>query len=246
MISKLTDEDRKKRRKEVLVRYRLKHGPRKRTAVQKLRHNELSQIYRYRDIEKTRAKNRECARRYRLNPAIRKRENEKTRIWMNNYYKRDLGYRQRVSNYTKQYSKDHPEKKKTWNRRYSQRNRSKINARYAKWRARNLQRCLEQRRAYYRRRYGQFLSWASERRQKITKALSKLCAIKIDQLKELSKFCNWCGVRLTNQNFSVDHILALCNGGKHEPDNLVACCRTCNSSKNRKLLEDWLPTMRRA
>ena len=36
-----------------------------------------------------------------------------------------------------------------------------------------------------------------------------------------------------------DHILALKKGGRLSPDNIIPCCRTCNSSKNDRNLEEW-------
>ncbi len=35
---------------------------------------------------------------------------------------------------------------------------------------------------------------------------------------------------------SADHILAIANGGLDVPGNVVPCCRSCNSSKQDKLL----------
>lgn len=36
-----------------------------------------------------------------------------------------------------------------------------------------------------------------------------------------------------------DHITPLSRGGSHHPENLIACCRMCNASKNDKLLLEW-------
>ena len=40
---------------------------------------------------------------------------------------------------------------------------------------------------------------------------------------------------------SIDHVVPLSRGGKHEIENLLPACRSCNSSKGAKLLEEWLP-----
>jgi len=40
---------------------------------------------------------------------------------------------------------------------------------------------------------------------------------------------------------SIDHIVPLNRGGKHEMSNLVPACTRCNSSKRDSMLTDWLP-----
>ena len=43
--------------------------------------------------------------------------------------------------------------------------------------------------------------------------------------------CQYCGVRGTATDLSIDHILPRSRGGRTEPDNLCAACRACNSRK---------------
>ncbi len=52
--------------------------------------------------------------------------------------------------------------------------------------------------------------------------------------------CSYCGVSLNRgtsnrdpQQFTVDHSLAVAVGGAEDADNLVAACRSCNSSKGK-------------
>ena len=47
--------------------------------------------------------------------------------------------------------------------------------------------------------------------------------------------CHYCG---TKDNLGVDHIIPRSKGGTSDLDNLVACCRTCNSRKNNRILDD--------
>lgn len=50
-------------------------------------------------------------------------------------------------------------------------------------------------------------------------------------LKRDNNTCWRCGAEAT----TVDHITPIANGGTHEPDNLAACCATCNSSMGGQL-----------
>lgn len=37
----------------------------------------------------------------------------------------------------------------------------------------------------------------------------------------------------------MDHVIPLSKGGRHNPDNVVPACRSCNKSKGDKTLDEW-------
>lgn len=49
--------------------------------------------------------------------------------------------------------------------------------------------------------------------------------------------CVYCG---STENLTLDHVIPISKGGSDDQDNLVCCCKRCNSSKNDKLLSEWL------
>lgn len=49
--------------------------------------------------------------------------------------------------------------------------------------------------------------------------------------------CSYCGV---TDNLALDHIFPQKFGGKDAGDNLVYACRSCNSSKGKKDLMEWM------
>lgn len=51
--------------------------------------------------------------------------------------------------------------------------------------------------------------------------------------------CAYCGITLHNE-YHLDHIIPLIQGGSNNPDNLACACAACNLSKNEKLLEEWM------
>ena len=52
----------------------------------------------------------------------------------------------------------------------------------------------------------------------------------------LTLACAYCGA---TDNITVDHVIPLSKGGKHEANNLAPACLPCNSSKNDRLLSEW-------
>ena len=57
----------------------------------------------------------------------------------------------------------------------------------------------------------------------------------LKEWQEQNLSCFYC------EDFSttVDHVVPLIRGGTNHRDNLVPCCRPCNSSKGDKLLNEW-------
>jgi len=50
--------------------------------------------------------------------------------------------------------------------------------------------------------------------------------------------CQYCGA---SDDLTCDHIVPLMRGGTNDNENLNTACRSCNSSKGDKLLDEWRP-----
>ena|SRR2546422_9845277 len=57
------------------------------------------------------------------------------------------------------------------------------------------------------------------------------------QFKEDERRCEFCG---SDKQLSFDHIVPHRRGGPDSAENLVLACRSCNSSKGKKGLYEWL------
>ncbi len=55
--------------------------------------------------------------------------------------------------------------------------------------------------------------------------------------------CLYCGA---TDDLTLDHVVALSNGGAHSESNLVVACRSCNGGKRDKPLMEWLQTQPQA
>jgi 5-methylcytosine-specific restriction endonuclease McrA len=51
-------------------------------------------------------------------------------------------------------------------------------------------------------------------------------------------FCVYCGKE--SMNNTLDHVSPISRGGGHTLENIIPCCRSCNSSKNTRPVEDWV------
>jgi hypothetical protein len=67
------------------------------------------------------------------------------------------------------------------------------------------------------------------------KLLGRTQALSLEVLRgvilESGGVCGWCGMNLLNQDFEIDHIIALADKGAHSAENLVVACPSCNRQK---------------
>lgn len=64
---------------------------------------------------------------------------------------------------------------------------------------------------------------------------SKIMAI----LKKSNGCCWYCGIQLDKSNYTSDHVVSKKNGGTDSIDNLVPCCKRCNSRKGTRAIEQF-------
>lgn len=54
---------------------------------------------------------------------------------------------------------------------------------------------------------------------------------------QTGQVCNYCG---STEKLALDHIFSQRFGGQDDAENLIFACRTCNSSKGKKDLMEWM------
>ncbi len=59
------------------------------------------------------------------------------------------------------------------------------------------------------------------------------------QQKTASGKCYYCGGLFTFKDLTMDHRIPLARGGKSSKDNLVPCCRECNTKKKSMMPMEW-------
>jgi len=54
--------------------------------------------------------------------------------------------------------------------------------------------------------------------------------------------CHYCGLRITEQSATLDHVVALCHGGDKGIRNIVLACRMCNQRKGQMSYKRFVRT----
>lgn len=141
------------------------------------------------------------------------------------YYAKNRDHILRI---TKEWTSRNLEKMRSYRQLWRQQNKERSKLYRQKWNAINPDRTAQQNHARKSRR----LAMPFED-----------CSSKIKLIKSITKFCHWCCCPLNPQTVTIDHVLALSNGGHHVNDNLVGCCLKCNCSKGNRHIHEWLPTV---
>lgn len=138
-----------------------------------------------------------------------------------------------------------PEKNSTINKEWSERNREKLNAasvaryklnpkkateRQRRFKESNPERVAEIQRNWRKRNPHKLKDSAYRKRARKKAATIRPCEKTIAAIKRMRK-CYWCG---NKGKMTVDHVIALADGGAHDPSNLVPCCGPCNHRKNAR------------
>ena len=59
------------------------------------------------------------------------------------------------------------------------------------------------------------------------------------QQKTASGLCWYCGQQVGYAALTMDHVIPLARGGRSTKDNLVPCCKDCNTKKKSSLPVEW-------
>ena len=51
--------------------------------------------------------------------------------------------------------------------------------------------------------------------------------------------CYYCGLTVEPSRLTMDHVVPITRGGRSEKNNLVACCKDCNTKKKSMLPQEW-------
>lgn len=181
-------------------------------------HIEMKRRYREANRDKLRVTGREAMRRWReKNPEAARRIAAKSRKTLR---ERDPGYHRR------------------WYAANAERERERSRRVMREYRKRDPERAKKVREAY-RARHPELVRQRERENTQRRRALMKRSSPETAAFmaKMLKEPCAYCGA---TENITVDHVVPLSRGGRHEISNLAPACLTCNCSKGTKSVEQWL------
>ncbi len=59
------------------------------------------------------------------------------------------------------------------------------------------------------------------------------------QQKTSAGLCWYCNKKVPLKELTMDHLIPLAMGGKSSKDNLVPCCKSCNTKKKSMMPLEW-------
>jgi hypothetical protein len=188
---------------------------------------------------------------------------ERTKEWHREYHAGRLdevkAYRaenaEKIAQQKREWRQNNPEKVAAQKKRSYERCKEHIQAYQKRWREKNVKRRHDYAIAYYeinapkiRRRA---CLWAKANPEKMANHKHMRRAqikgnggdgfFKADkdlQLRSQKGLCWWCSKPM-GDDVTIDHIVAINIGGRHDPRNIVLAHKSCNSSKSDKLPQDW-------
>lgn len=182
----------------------------------------------------------------------RKKNLDKFREWSKKSYQRNKEKaKQRGRVY---YLKNH-NRKLEYQREYRLKNKESVNEANRRWRENNREYDLQKKKQYTLEHYEQYRARIKEWQQKnkdkknaywhSREAQKKNlpATLSVEQWEECKKFfnykCAYCGEN--SEELTKDHFVALSNGGEFSINNIIPCCRSCNSIKRNSDFFDWYP-----
>lgn len=139
-----------------------------------------------------------------------------------------------VNEHSRKWARDHPEQAKAHKRKWTREHPDQHEASTRKWREEHSDRVKDNSRKWDREHPEQV---KAKNRKSCHERRLKLVNSPFPKEFKLSPCCWVC---LSTERLEVDHIIPISRGGTNDISNLTTLCRSCNSSKGKKLYSEWL------
>lgn len=198
--------------------------------------------YRRENVERQ----REYGRKYREENADRLREYRRKNAESRREYKRK--YREenadKIHASGRRYRYENSDKVRESKRRYYQANAVALNEKRRKWRKDNPDKVRKSWRDWENKNTDKLRICARARQHrrrehKLRNGGTHTASDIQAQYDNQHGKCWWCGKKIKDTKYHVDHRVPLARGGSNAPENLVIACPKCNQSKGAKLPHEW-------
>jgi len=136
---------------------------------------------------------------------------------------------------------ERPEAERAATRAWRERNKDRVADKNRRYYLNNKERIQEAVRKYNATHVGEAKAWQQNYRAR-KRAGGSLSGEDMRRVIRSSLTCFYCESEYTDMRRpTVDHVVPLSRGGTNTASNLVSCCRSCNSRKKDRTLEEWTP-----
>ncbi len=139
----------------------------------------------------------------------------------------------------RQYYWANPEKGRTRARAWYAENQEQATRKWREKRLENLEYHSARVRQWNRDNPGHASAYNAKRRHRLLDGRSR--GVKAEEWTAIKEyFCDLCAYCLHPLRLERDHVESLDRGGLDEPDNIVPACKSCNCSKGKASLIEWM------
>lgn len=145
---------------------------------------------------------------------------------------KDPMVRERMAARCREYEERHKEKRAKIKKARYEANKDEWNARARKWHKDNPERVREKAKRYREKhpeKYAAQTRTYNAKRRSVVRSGVSSSELK-DWTMSREKICHWCEAPC-DESFHIDHYYPISKGGRHELDNLVISCPSCNLEK---------------
>jgi len=193
-----------------------------------------------------------------------KKDDERRRLYKEYNKRREARYPGYASIAGKKWREKHPgyasANSKKWrddnpdyNKKYSAKNSERILVRTKEWQAKNRERCLNYQAEWRAKNPEYAKAWRETcvgrtsvqrghivRRDRERKLANTLTFDEwLEILEDYRYKCAYCGESFSHSNLpTIDHIIPISRGGNNVKENVAPACRSCNSKKGVRLVEE--------
>ncbi len=181
---------------------------------------------------------REPLKKYARSAESLAKRQEYTRIWSKNHPEKHCEY-------TLKWQRENPEKCRTRNKRSYLRHREDVLKKQAIYYLKNKEKLQERNKAWKNRNPENVKIWSIRRRGLLRGlgrlTLATLSKVKTGNIRQYGALtCIYCNAPLDSMHYSLDHLVPISRGGTNDYTNLGISCLGCNCKKHTKTYDEFI------
>ena len=145
--------------------------------------------------------------------------------------------RETINAKNREYGRKNREYLRDYYKIYYKENREKVNLKNRMYYKNNAERLKKYQKDFVRKNRQRYRNYNQNYYHKTRSLISTFSPQSWQQcLTYFNHQCAYCG---STESLEQEHVIPVSRGGHYTPDNIIPACRSCNASKNNKIMQDW-------